>query len=80
MNYLPLLLLALTGVVVAKGMNTRKKNGGNVRKPKSIPGSTPAQKMQNLRSQMMTAFADGDMLAYTRLQREMEFLELESGL
>jgi len=74
MNLLPGLLILLVGAVVAKGMSDHKLGGGFDRR------TTPDQKVSNIRSQMQTAFAEGDTQKYIDLQQQLEMIDLESGL
>ena len=71
MNFFPLLILGLIGTIIAKGISQDKI---------IFTRTSPEQRLANLRSQIGTAFADGNTQKYTELQREIEILELSQGL
>jgi hypothetical protein len=75
-NYLPFLLVGLVLVIIVKAV--KAKSLGPITGSKG--GSTPEQKMANLKSQLATAYTSGDNTKIVKLQRDIEILELETGL
>ena len=69
MNFLTPLVLLIIGGALAKRY---------VLKESVLPRRTSnEERLANLRSQMQTAFQEGDTAKYLELQREIELLELE---